>query len=133
MLRNVGHFWAPFYFVIFRLNSDLSELKQVVTGTTIAQLVTATSALSDDEYMCSSVSVTINDNQFILQPSFLGGTTQRRYEIVRGTGSSSQCYGVYEYRQDTSKIVIFIKNVDGSYSETEPTITAWKLVYIKDI
>ena len=32
MLRNVGHFWAPFYFVIFRLNSDLSELSIPIDG-----------------------------------------------------------------------------------------------------
>jgi len=110
------------------INSDLSELKQVKTGTTLASLITAVNALSAEEFMTSSVCV---NDYAVLKPTYYP-SNQKRYVNLDFASATTTMYSGIRLWTDTSQCIEFTKSTNGTLTYTEHSVTSWKLVYIKD-
>lgn len=114
---------------IASISSDLSELSAVVSGTTFADLKTAILALSDKEFIHSSVCI----NEILVFAPSSKTSAIRTYNRFSINSNNSVAYDCSIINTSENGAHTFTKNINGTASDVFITLTSWKLYYIKDI
>ena len=111
--------------------------KVVESGTTIAQLKTALTALSYDDYLKSYLQIADNDlntGVYILKPIDFRITIKQyaAYSIPFNANYASKTWNLlYNQTADTIEYVCRTQPINSSFTQTSPTISSWNIYVLQ--